>query len=67
MLVGAVLGFVVALVLIIGGLQTLGETRLTFIFPVTSVLALLLFLAHCAFSGPTHALKPRSRPFVKAI
>jgi hypothetical protein len=54
MLIGVLLGIVLGITLIIGGLQTLGETRLTIIFPVISALAVLLFLAHCMFSGPTH-------------
>jgi hypothetical protein len=47
-------GMVVVLVLLIGIMQTIGETRLTYIFPVISVLAVLFFLARCMFTAPVH-------------
>jgi hypothetical protein len=45
---------VMVIVLVLGLLQTLGETRLTLIFPIISILAVLVFLSRCMFSGPTH-------------
>ncbi len=47
-------GAVVALVLFIGILQSIGETRLTWIFPIMSVIAVAVFLARCMFAGPAH-------------
>jgi hypothetical protein len=48
------LGATLILVSFVAVLQTLGETRLAFIFPVISVLAVLAFLARCMFTAPVH-------------
>jgi hypothetical protein len=52
MFVGCVI--VLLTVLFLGGLEGLGETRLAWIFPVISVVALAVFLARCMFAAPAH-------------
>ena len=43
---------VVAIVLVLGVFQMLGETRLAWIFPIISVVALSVFLVRCMFGAP---------------
>ncbi len=43
---------VVGMVLVLGFFQMLGETRLAWIFPVISVVALTAFLVRCMFAAP---------------
>jgi hypothetical protein len=43
---------VLALVLLLGLFEMLGETKLTWIFPVISVVALTAFLVRCMFAAP---------------
>jgi hypothetical protein len=45
---------VVILALLLGLMQAFGETRLSWIFPIISVVAVLAFLARCMFVAPTH-------------
>jgi hypothetical protein len=47
-------GAVLIIVLFIGILQTFGETRIAWIFPIITFAAVLVFLARCMFAGPAH-------------
>jgi hypothetical protein len=47
-------GLMLVVVVLLGGLQSLGETRVGWIFPIISVLAVLVFLARCMFVAPAH-------------
>jgi hypothetical protein len=45
-------GAVLVIVLLLGFFQMLGETRLAWIFPIISVVALTVFLVRCMVSAP---------------